>query len=46
MLQIVDQYKKNHDLFIKLSVERSGIDREEFEKIYNPRKYLSALGSV
>lgn len=41
-LQIVDQYKKNHDRFIKLSVDRSGIDRDEFEKIYNPRKYLNA----
>ncbi|MBX4205910.1 ATP-dependent Clp protease proteolytic subunit [Candidatus Microgenomates bacterium] len=42
MLQIVDQYKKNHELFIRLSIDRSGIDKEEFEKIYTPRKYLSA----
>lgn len=42
MLQIVDQYKKNHTLFINLSVGRSGIDMEEFERIYTPRKYLSA----
>lgn len=40
-LSIVDQYKKNHDLFINLTIDRSGIKREEFERIYTPRKYLS-----
>lgn len=40
-ISIVDQYKKNHELFIRLSIERSGMSREEFERIYNPRKYLT-----
>lgn len=41
-LSIVDQYKKNHELFVRLSIERSGITMEEFEKVCTPRKYLSA----
>ncbi|MCL4397884.1 ATP-dependent Clp protease proteolytic subunit [Patescibacteria group bacterium] len=40
-ISIVDQFKKNHDLFVNLSIERSGMSREEFEKIYAPRKYLT-----
>lgn len=39
---IADQYRKDHDLFIRLSIERSGISRKEFEKMYQPRKYLTA----
>lgn len=41
MISIVDQYKKNHELFVKLTIERSGIGMEEFERLYTPRKYLS-----
>lgn len=40
-ISMVDQYKKNHDLFVKLTIEKSGMTREEFETIYNPRKYLT-----
>lgn len=40
-LSIVDQFKKNHDLFVDLTINRSGMDRNEFERIYNPRKYLT-----
>lgn len=42
-LSIVDQYKKNHDLFVRLTIGRSGMDRQEFERIYNPRKYLTPV---
>lgn len=42
-LSIVDQYKRNHELFVRLSIERSGIDYVEFEKIFTPRKYLSPI---
>jgi ATP-dependent Clp protease, protease subunit len=41
-LSMVDEYKKMHDLFVKLTIERSGMDRLKFEKLYEPRKYLSA----
>lgn len=40
-ISIVDQYKRNHDIFVKLTIERSGMDKEDFEKIYTPRKYLT-----
>lgn len=40
-ISIVDQFKRNHDLFVELSIARSGMSREEFEKIYTPRKYLT-----
>lgn len=42
LMSIVDQARRNHDLFVELSIARSGITREEFEKIYTPRKYLTA----
>lgn len=42
-ISIVDQYKKNHDLFINLTIGRSGMTKDEFESIYNPRKYLTPL---
>lgn len=45
-LSIVDQYKKNHELFVKLSIQRSGISTEEFEKVCTPRKYLSAADAL
>lgn len=41
-LSIVEEYKRNHDLFVKLTIGRSKMKREAFEKIYEPRKYLSA----
>ncbi len=41
-LSIVEQYKRNHDLFVTLTIQRSKMDRKEFEKLYEPRKYLSA----
>ncbi len=41
-LSIVEQFKRNHDLFVRLTIERSGMDRKAFEKLYDPRKYLSA----
>ncbi len=41
MITIVDQYKRNHDLFIRLTIERSGMSLAEFERIYTPRKYLT-----
>ncbi|MFS8131148.1 MAG: ATP-dependent Clp protease proteolytic subunit [Candidatus Dojkabacteria bacterium] len=37
-----EQYNKDHELFISLSIDRSGIDPLEFEKIYEPQKYLTA----
>ncbi len=40
-LSIVEQYKRNHDLFVKLTIERSKMDRKQFEALYEPRKYLS-----
>lgn len=40
-LSIVDQYKKNQELFIALTIRKSGMSRKEFEKIYAPRKYLT-----
>ncbi len=42
ILTIVEAYKRNHDLFIKLTIERAKVSREEVEKLYEPRKYLSA----
>lgn len=41
-LLMVDEYKRNHDLFVKLTIDRPGISRSVFEKLYEPRKYLSA----
>lgn len=41
-LSIVEEYKRNHDLFLKLTINRSGMSRSDFEKLYDPRKYLSA----
>lgn len=40
-LTITEEYKRIHELCIKLTIERSGMNRNEFEKIYKPRKYLS-----
>ena len=40
-LAIVDQYKKNHDLFVRLTIERAGISRVDFERLYEPRRYLT-----
>ena len=40
-ISIADQFKRNHDLFVQLSIERSGMTRDEFEKIYTPRRYLT-----
>jgi ATP-dependent protease ClpP protease subunit len=41
-LLMVDEYKRMHDLFVKLTIGRSGMNRMSFEKLYEPRKYLSA----
>ena len=41
-LSMVEEYKRNHDLFVKLTIDRSGMSKSEFEKLYEPRKYLSA----
>lgn len=43
MISIVDQYKKNHELFVHLTIDRSQIGLEDFERLYNPRKYLTPL---
>lgn len=40
-MNTVDQFKKNHDIFVELSISRSGMTRKEFEKIFNPIKYLT-----
>ncbi|MBI4130283.1 ATP-dependent Clp protease proteolytic subunit [Candidatus Roizmanbacteria bacterium] len=40
-MMMVDSYKKEHDLFVELTIERSGMTKIEFEKIYEPRKYLT-----
>lgn len=37
----IEQYKLDHERFVRLSIERSGIKREEFEKLYKPMKYLT-----
>ena len=50
-ITLVDQYKKNHDTLVELIIGRSGIPRAEFEKLYEPRCYLTpaeakALGTA
>jgi ATP-dependent Clp protease, protease subunit len=41
-LSMVEEYKRMHDLFVKLTIGRSGMNKSSFEKLYEPRKYLSA----
>lgn len=38
----MDQSHKDQDLFVQLTIERSGMSRKDFETMYNPIKYLSA----
>lgn len=41
-LSIVEDYKRNHDLVIKLTIARSKISKANYEKLYEPRKYFTA----
>lgn len=40
-LEVVGEYKRNHKLFVKLTIARPGASRKEYEAIYEPRKYLT-----
>ncbi|MBI3888074.1 ATP-dependent Clp protease proteolytic subunit [Candidatus Microgenomates bacterium] len=40
-ISMVEQFKKTHDVFVDLTIKRSGMEKNEFESIYNPRKYLT-----
>lgn len=42
-LSIVEQYRKNQQLFVELTISRSGIEKDKFEKLYSPRKYLTPI---
>jgi hypothetical protein len=44
-LTMIENYKKQHDLFVRSSIERSGMKKKEFEAIYEPRKHLIAKRS-
>lgn len=41
VLFMIDQYKKDHDLFMKLTITRSGISQEDFDDYCDPVKYLT-----
>jgi ATP-dependent Clp protease protease subunit len=41
-VETFDQYKKLHYSFLDLTLERSGMKREEIESMYNPKKYFTA----
>ncbi|HEV2339490.1 MAG TPA: ATP-dependent Clp protease proteolytic subunit [Patescibacteria group bacterium] len=41
-LTMVEDYKNQHDLVVRLSITRSGIRRKEYEAMYNPRKYFTS----
>ena len=40
-LEIVEQAKVNDELNIQLIIKRCGMSKEEYMKMYNPRKYLT-----
>lgn len=40
-MQIVEENKRMHELFINLTINRSGISRNDLEKTYQHRKYLT-----
>jgi len=41
VLFMIDQYKKDHDTFIQLTINRSGITQQDFDSYVNPVKYLN-----
>lgn len=45
-LTMVEEYKRNHDLFVKLTIEKSGVSKDQFEKLYNPRRYLTPQEAI
>jgi ATP-dependent protease ClpP protease subunit len=45
-ITIVEENKRNHELFVRLTIERCGISKRQFERMYQSRTYFSAQEAI